>query len=231
MKQLITPNYKIPYVGGLCEGFVEGTVGEATLPTPQNPVTYGVYKSASEAWEKSKGNRYTSQPPKGFYVPVFFSLGNTKHGHVALTLPDGRVASSTQGGYNPTAYIHKNLQDLINVYAQANNGCKYLGWRDYIGNKKVIEVEEMLTGQLCSIIVRVYCGRQATENEKKKWVGKITADKFVDEVKGWGSHKAAVENSKNGTQNFGSLLLSEFRPYYKPNVKATKLKKGLYEVE
>lgn len=46
LTQLVTPDYNIPYVGGLCEGFVEGTAKQATLPTPSHPTTYGVWANA-----------------------------------------------------------------------------------------------------------------------------------------------------------------------------------------
>lgn len=32
MQQTYLPNPNIPYYGGYCEGYVEGTAGQATLP-------------------------------------------------------------------------------------------------------------------------------------------------------------------------------------------------------
>ena len=140
--QSTTPNYNIPYVGGLCEGFVEGTVGQATLPNPQNPTTTGVYPTASKAWQ-AHPTHPNELPPRGVRVAVFFTLGSTPAGHVALSLEDGRVASSTQAGYHPTAYIHPSLDDLIKVYSKNNNGCTYLGWSEYIGKIKVVRKDDM----------------------------------------------------------------------------------------
>lgn len=149
--QLITPNYNIPYVGGLCEGFVEGTVGQASAPYLVNGqwTTKGVWRNAvgpvnpgeTAAWQQNygNGNHPGETPPQGVHVPVFFSLGSTPAGHVALQLADGRVASSTQSDWHPTAYIHPNIDDLIRVYAKANGGCTYLGWSEYIGKSKIVE--------------------------------------------------------------------------------------------
>ena len=140
--QLVTPNYNIPYVGGLCEGFVEGTVGQATLPTPSNPVTYGVYPTAIAAWNASKDNHPNELPPLGLRVALYFTLGSNKAGHTAIQLEDGRVASSTQSGWHPTAYIHHNLQNLINTYAKANGSCTYLGWSEWIGKLRIIQGDQ-----------------------------------------------------------------------------------------
>lgn len=152
--QLITPNYNIPYVGGLCEGFSEGTVGQASLPTPQNPMTYGVWNNAvhpvnpgeTGAWDQNygNGNHPNELPPPGLRVPVFFELGSTPAGHVALMLEDGRVACSAQAGYHSTPYIYPNLDALIEDYAKANGGCTYLGWSEYIGKLKIVGEDTML---------------------------------------------------------------------------------------
>jgi hypothetical protein len=147
-KQIVTPNPNVPYYGGLCEGYVEGTIGVATPPKKQNDgtyMTYGVYRSASSAWSDNyKGGNHDALPPKGVRVALYFSLGSTTAGHVALQLEDGRVASSTMTGYHDTGYIHPNLLNLIDMYARSNNGCKYLGWSEYIGKVKVVE-EDMAT--------------------------------------------------------------------------------------
>jgi hypothetical protein len=140
-KQLQDANWKIPYVGGWCEGFVEGSWGQATFPTVNKQITYGVYPSAMAKWNANpgNGNHPGELPPAGVTVPVYFSLGSTPLGHVADSLSDGMVASSTQGGFHTQGYIHKNLQNLIDVYAQYNNGCTYLGWSEYVGNIRVVE--------------------------------------------------------------------------------------------
>ena len=136
-KQLIDPDWRKPYVGGWCEGYVEGCVGQATLPTASNQSTSGVYLSAIAAWN-AESNKHYDLPPVGKTVPVYFSLGSTSNGHVALSLDDGCVASSTQAGFHTQGYIHPNLNNLISVYGQYNNGCTYLGWGEYIGRVRVI---------------------------------------------------------------------------------------------
>jgi hypothetical protein len=140
--QLSSPNVNIPYVGGLCEGYVEGTVGQATLPTPENPMTYGVYRSASQAWSSMPGT-HKELPPPGVRIPVYFSLGNNKDGHTAILMEDGRVATSAKAGYNPMGYIYPSLQAMIDDYAKHNKGCTYLGWSEYIGKLQVVKEAPM----------------------------------------------------------------------------------------
>jgi len=136
--QVFTPNPYIPYVGGLCEGYVEGTAGQATIPTPEDKMTYGIYPSASAAWKANNGNHPNELPPKGFSVPAYFSLGSTEDGHTALVLTDGRVASSSLEGFHTAPFIYPNLNALIADYAKYNNGCTYLGWSEYIGKQQVV---------------------------------------------------------------------------------------------
>jgi len=139
--QLYLPDPYIPYVGGLCEGYVEGTAEEATFPYKDknnNWTTAGVYPTAIAAWNAGNGNHPNELPPAGLRVALHFALGNNKAGHTALQLEDGRVASSTQAGWHPTGYIHPNLADLIKVYTKANGSCTYLGWTEWIGRKQIV---------------------------------------------------------------------------------------------
>ena len=48
-QQVNDANWRIPYVGGWCEGYCEGAWGKATYPTPSNPTTSGIYPSAIQA--------------------------------------------------------------------------------------------------------------------------------------------------------------------------------------
>lgn len=165
-QQLVTPNTNIPYVGGFCEGFVEGTVGQATLPTLTHQTMSGVYSTASNAWANLPGKHPGEQPPSGVTVPVYFSLGSTPAGHVAISLPDGRVASSTQSGFHTTAYIHPSLTDLINTYAKYNNGCTYLGWSEYIGKLQVVKEGDMpLTDAQVDKVLKMGLRREPTAAE------------------------------------------------------------------
>lgn len=91
------------------------------------------------------GNHPGELPPSGLTVPVYFSLGDVANGHVAISLDDGSVASSTQPGLHPQGFIHPNLQNLINVYAKYNGGCTYLGWSEYVGTVRVVQPENQPT--------------------------------------------------------------------------------------
>lgn len=155
-KQLNDANVSIPYVGGWCEGFVEGAWGQATLPTPANPTTSGIYGSAIEAWN-AEPNKHFDLPPVGKTVPVYFSLGNVWQGHVAISLDDGLIASSTQGGYHDKPYFHNNLDNLIWVYGQYNGGCTYLGWGEHVGKVQVVKWEEpVVAPKTITILQTIY---------------------------------------------------------------------------
>jgi hypothetical protein len=140
-------NWRIPYIGGWCEGYVEGAWGQAELPKQDNNgnwYTTGPYNSAMQKWNSNpgNGNHPGELPPVGKTVAVYFSLGSTDQGHTAISLDDGQVASSTQGGFHTQGYLHPTLQNLIDIYAQYNNGCTYLGWSEYVGNERVLTPEQ-----------------------------------------------------------------------------------------
>ncbi|MGO4470324.1 hypothetical protein AB4Y95_00095 [Arthrobacter sp. M-10] len=142
--QLCDANWKIPYIGGWCEGFVEGAWGQASLPKQDskgNWYTTGVYGSAIAKWNANpgNGNHPDELPPSGVTVPVYFSLDSVADGHTAISLDDGSVASSTQPGTHPLGFLHPNLQNLIDVYAKYNGGCTYLGWSEYVGTVRVVQ--------------------------------------------------------------------------------------------
>lgn len=150
-KQLVTPNLNTPYIGGYCEGFVEMTIGQATMHKDirGNYYTTGVYPTAIgnrlglSAWD-AQPVKHTGLPPKGLSVPVYLSLGSTPDGHVAWSLADGRVASSSLPGYNTAPFFYPNLNALIADYAEYNNGATYLGWGEQVGKIQVIKEDKMI---------------------------------------------------------------------------------------
>lgn len=126
MTQLRNPNLNITYVGGFCLAAVRDAFGIDSK-----------YTTAMEDWQS--GNQHKEAPPTGFAVPIYLSLGKEPAGHIAISLPDGRVASSTQAGTHQGLYIHPNLDDLVRVYAGANGGASYLGWSEEVNDVNVIE--------------------------------------------------------------------------------------------
>lgn len=127
-KQLKDATMKIGYVGGWCLKFVQDAFG-----------TDHPYPTAIAEWDATSPYNHTDRPPAGVTVPVFFSLGNVPAGHVAISLNDGFIASSTQAGTHATPYFHKNLDDLIAVYGKYNGGATYLGWSEMVGSVRVVE--------------------------------------------------------------------------------------------
>lgn len=128
-RQLRDANWKVPSTGGWCLEYVQDAF-KTDHPDPD----------AMNAWNDNyKSGNHVSLPPVGKTVPVYFSLGNVPQGHVAISLDDGKVASSTRAGTFPQGYIHPNLNDLVAVYGRYNGGCKYLGWSEYVGTVHVVE--------------------------------------------------------------------------------------------
>ncbi len=194
--QLRDANWRIPYVGGWCEGYTEGSFGFATLPTLQNQTTSGKYTSATAAWNAGQGNHPGELPPAGVTVPVFFALGSTDQGHVAISLDDGSVASSTQAGFHTQGYIHPNLQSLIDLYAQYNNGCTYLGWSEFVGGVRV--VEQITEGGTVDTIKSMYSrllGREADQ-------GGIDTYTKAAQDKGWEFVYNDLKNSDEGQKDW-----------------------------
>jgi len=144
-EQTVAPDWRIPYVGGWCEGHVEGMWGQATLPMQDkngNWYTMGQYSSAAAKWASGVGNHPGELPPSGIIVPVYFDLGNDPNEHTAVSLGDGRYVSSTLSGYHDHGYVHPSLQHLIDMYAGPNGGCAYLGWSTYVGKIEVVKNKE-----------------------------------------------------------------------------------------
>ena len=131
LTQLVTPNLQITYTGGWCLKAVADAFGVPwNLPDR--------YAEALADWNANEGNHPGELPPAGVYVPVYFSLGDVPAGHIAIALPDGRVASSTFPGVHQGLYIHPSLNDLIAMYAPANGGCTYLGWSETVDKLSVV---------------------------------------------------------------------------------------------
>jgi len=131
--QNIDANLKVPYEGGWCLAYVQNAFDTAHW-----------YPSAIDQWYGA-AKKHTELPPLGITVPVYFSLGNVEAGHVAIRLDDGMVASSTQGGTHQQGYIHKNIQDMIDMYAKYNGGCTYLGWSEDLADKTLVTYQPEIT--------------------------------------------------------------------------------------
>lgn len=155
-KQLRTPNLDITYTGGWCLQAVREAFGVAAK-----------YGTAMEDWQS--GNQHVGTPPTGIAVPVYFSLGIEPAGHVAISLPDGRVASSTKNGTHKGLYIHPDLQDLVNIYAKYNQGCTYLGWSTEVNDTPVIEEEESMTQEEANVWALTAYESARGGDDPKQW--------------------------------------------------------------
>jgi hypothetical protein len=200
-------NWRIPYVGGWCEGYVEGAWGQATLPTPSNQTTSGTWRSAMAKWNANPGggNHPNELPPVGRTVPVYFSLGSTSNGHTAISLDDGSVASSTQAGFHTQGYIHPNLQNLKDVYGKYNNGCTYLGWSEVVGTIRVVtpvaapvnnvtQGVDMIDQNTLNVLFDLFLGRAPDPDANSHYVGHYSTSFVVDDLNRSPEHASHVAN-------------------------------------
>lgn len=129
-EQIRDANWRVPYTGGWCLAYVQDAFGT----DHQDP-------TAIKEWNDNYGggNHPGELPPEGVTVPVYFALGDVEAGHIAIKLDDGWIASSTMPGDHPAGYLHPNLQAMIDMYAQYNGGCTYLGWSEYVCTTRVVE--------------------------------------------------------------------------------------------
>lgn len=123
--QLITPNPQIACTPGLCLVYVRETYGIGPK-----------YSSAIAGWNASM-HRHTDQNfPENAWVPIWFTLSDNEHGHVALRQPDGSVwSSSSPTGTTPVH--HPSLSDLLTYYG---GRLTYLGWTEDIEGVFVVDV-------------------------------------------------------------------------------------------
>jgi hypothetical protein len=182
--QLRDANWKVPYVGGWCLKYVQDAFG-----------TDHPYASAIDAWNANYGggNHPGELPPAGKTVAVYFTLGSVPAGHVAISLDDGSVASSTQAGSHSEGFIHPNLQNLIDTYAKYNGGCTYLGWSEYVGTVRVVSPiqavsqpsqggEDMIDQATLTQLFQVILGRAPDDGAVSHYVGHYSTSFVVNDL-------------------------------------------------
>jgi hypothetical protein len=98
---------------------------------------------AMDAWdmEVNSGAAQKNVPPKGVAVPIWFdlaglNLARRQRGHIAISLPNGKVASASQAGKHSNLFIHNSINDLIKYYGQ---GIKYLGWSPWVEGVQIVK--------------------------------------------------------------------------------------------
>jgi len=184
-KQLRDANWRVPYVGGWCLKYVQDAFG-TDHPDPD----------ATNAWNDNYGNgNHYDLPPVGKTVPVYFSLGNVPQGHVAISLDDGMVASSTQGGSHPQGYLHPNLNDLIAIYGRYNGGCHYLGWSEFVGTVRVVEnATPMVTTAQVNELYQTILERSPDVAGLTHFVGHYTYDFVKADLLASGERKTLLSN-------------------------------------
>lgn len=99
----------------------------------------------------------------------------------------------------------------------------------YDARKVIPKGGQMVTADVAAVIVRAFCGRSISAQEKKTYVGKESAQAFMKRVKSWGTHKTAVARAKSGDLVARDFLMSELRGGY-PAVKAKDVGGSYVEV-
>lgn len=116
------------------------------------------YATAREAWDNQVGRHAGELPPRGVSVPIWLdhwgSYGRPakwgNFGHVATSLPDGRVLTS------PLLTKHLNRWDQVKgemvgsaiypsiqaLQKDIGGSPTYLGWSEYMNGKQVVSWEE-----------------------------------------------------------------------------------------
>lgn len=92
-----------------------------------------LYPSASMQYKQTR-YKHPSSPPKGVYVPVFFTMKGVPEGHVAISAPDGSIYS-TSSSRSLQPVHHKNMRDLLDYYG---GRLTYLGWSEDVGGVRVV---------------------------------------------------------------------------------------------
>lgn len=92
-----------------------------------------VFPRAIDEWNANTFN-HVGQPPRGVFVPVFFTMKGVPAGHVAIAAPDGSIYS-TSSPHSLTPVHHQNLQDILRYYG---GQLSYLGWSEDIGGVRVV---------------------------------------------------------------------------------------------
>ncbi len=91
------------------------------------------YPRAIDEWNQNTYN-HKELPPKGVWVPVFFTMQGVPAGHVAIAAPDGSIYS-TSSPYSLNPIHHKNLVALNSYYG---GKLGYLGWSEDIGGQRLV---------------------------------------------------------------------------------------------
>lgn len=124
-RQVIMPNPNIRCTPGWCLVYVRETFGIGPK-----------YPSAITNWAASQHKHTDQNFPTDLWVPIWFSLSDNPHGHVALRQPDGTIwSSSSPEGLTPVH--HPSLENIISYYG---NRLTYLGWTEDVEDVMVVNL-------------------------------------------------------------------------------------------
>lgn len=124
--QVLTPKPKIPCTPGMCLVYVREAFGIQSK-----------YPSASANWDASTTKHDDRNFPQDVWLPIWFSLDDNPHGHVALRQPDGSVWSASDPNANDPVH-HESINDIERYYG---GKLHYLGWTEDVCDEKIVRPE------------------------------------------------------------------------------------------
>ena len=186
-KQLVTPNFDPQIVQGAtvltswlgwCMAYVEQSIG-----------LFYVYSKALAGWNNVKGRHGASEAvPRGVWLPLWFSgwvYRGEEQGHVlwAKFNQDGSGVAWTSPKSNKPYADKINFSSLANLVDQLKKGWAsdigYLGWSEYVGNKQIIEREDMaekVNLDTARILAHMSLARDGYDGRPSAHAGKTDAD-------------------------------------------------------
>jgi hypothetical protein len=169
MEQIITPNPNIACTPGLCLVYEREVFNVAAT---------GKYPTAISNWNNGQGNHPNEAMPSGVGVPIFFTVAGNSAGHVAHSVGDGSIYSSS----SPTSHTpihHANLAAMQQYWANGSM-LTYLGWKESIEDTLVVKESNMATPEQITATINYlhegYFGVSAPADVVESWTGLLTLD-------------------------------------------------------
>lgn len=125
---------------GMCQAWTRGIIGVDAV----GDVDGDNDADAIDGWlsEPEKYRHYDRNPPGG--VPVAFSGGRNGFGHRAVSIGNGRIASTDAGGTGRIAIVSI-------AWIETYWGMQYLGWSETMGGELIPTVEKRKRSRLDAI--------------------------------------------------------------------------------
>lgn len=154
--QVTYPNLSTTDYPGACGRFVFNAFGAKN--------GWG-FNTATEAWNGQANKHVCEEPPRGVAVPIWFEWWGTVNneyknwGHVAISLPDGRVLTSPVNP-KPNTPRQDILLSIKDMMAALGGKISYLGWTESMDGTTVVVSgnEDNMSQKTASEVANTYQG-------------------------------------------------------------------------